>query len=94
MKRAAAAADGETLLMTMRGTHAQAEEVRRLTQLAESADELHRLCCHTYERLLALATATSNRRTPPRGRTVDRVPKAGPLTEGQARWARRGATTS
>ena len=41
-----------------------------------------------------LATATGNRRTPPRGRTVDGVPKAGPLTEDQARWARRGATTS
>ena len=42
----------------------------------------------------ALATATGNRDTQPRGRTVDRVPEAGPLTEGQARWARRGATTS
>ena len=41
----------------------------------------------------SLAAATGNRRTPPRGRTVDRVPKAGPLTEGKARWARRGATT-
>ena len=42
----------------------------------------------------SLAAATGNRRTPPRGRTVDGVPKAGPLTEDQARWARRGATTS
>ena len=41
----------------------------------------------------SLAAATGNRRTPPRGRTVDGAYKAGPLTEDQARWARRGATT-
>ena len=42
----------------------------------------------------SLAAATGNRRTPPWGRTVNRAYKAGPLTEDQARWARRGATTS